>query len=248
MAAALILAAGFATRLHPLTAERPKSLLPIGSRVVLDWTLDALEALPAIQRIVLVTNAKFAAQFEAWLRTRPATVPVQVINDGATSDAYRLGAIRDLQLVLEQGHMREPLLVIAGDHILEWDLADFLRCAQAHLPATTVAVYALPDPAEAPRFGIARLDAQQRLIAFEEKPAHPQSHLAVVCVYYFQPQRIQARLTEYLATNQPTDAPGFFIGWLSAREPVYGWLAQGRLFDIGTLETYAVAQQTFAGA
>ena len=234
---ALILSAGYATRMYPLTANTPKSLLPVGDRVVLDWMMDALQSLPMVEHIALVTNAKFAPHFTQWVAERRFHTHIALINDGSTHDANRVGAIGDIALAIRQLRITEPLLVSAGDHIVEWDLAQFIAFGQAHAPHATIALYRLPDIREASKFGMVEVDAEQRVIHCEEKPAQPRSNLAMIALYYLPPA-IFPRLQAYLASQQNTDAPGHFIVWLSRLEPVYGWASSGRYCDIGSLESY----------
>jgi glucose-1-phosphate thymidylyltransferase len=172
---------------------------------------------------------------------------VTLVNDGSTDDHVRLGSVRDMQLVIQQHQVHDPLLISAGDHIAEWDLDAFIRFGQSRAPHASVALYRLPDPALACKFGIAHIDAKQQIISFAEKPAHTTSDLAAVCVYYFPPE-IFPRLGQYLGTGENADAPGYFVRWLSRQEPVYGWPAEGRLFDIGSIEAYTEAQREFEGA
>ena len=246
---AVVLAAGYATRMYPLTQHQPKPLLPVGRRVVLDWTMDALHQVPGLTEIVLVSNARFAAQFKAWIATYRHTwsLPVRLVNDGSTMDEQRRGAIRDLLLVLKDTGTDEPLLVTAGDHITDWDLRSLAAFGASHAPAMTVTAYRLPDLQDASRFGIIDVDREQRIIGCEEKPQRPRSNLAMICLYYMPPA-VFPRLTEYLATGHNADAPGHFIVWLSRQEPVYGWLTGGKFFDIGTLDTYYASCVELAGA
>ena len=236
---AVILAAGYATRMYPLTEHQPKPLLPVGRRVVLDWTMEELQRLPGLTDIALVSNAKFAAQFDAWIAKRKQSwpVPVRLLNDGSTTDERRLGAIRDLLLTIEQAGATEPLLVTAGDHITDWDLRALCAFGELRAPAASVAAYRLPDIREASRFGVIEVDRDARIVHCEEKPQQPRSDLAMICLYYLPPD-VFPRLQEYLATGQNADVPGHFIVWLSRQEPVYGWPTGGKYFDIGTLETY----------
>lgn len=244
---AVILAAGYATRMYPLTADRPKSLLPVGRRVVLDWMMDGLQALPAMRDITLVTNAKFEHQFADWLRARSDPKPVRLVNDGSTTDENRLGSIRDMLLAIEHARLTAPLLITAGDHIVEWNLHDFCAFGHAHEPYATIALYRLPDPRDATRYGIADVAADGRIIHCEEKPRQPRSNLAAVCLYYFPPA-VWPRLRQYLTTGLDADAPGHFIVWLHQQEPIYGWQAEGRLFDIGTVESYERTCHALEGA
>lgn len=237
---ALILAAGYATRMYPLTLHQPKSLLPVGPRVVLDWTMESLQRVPNLDEILLVSNAKFAAPFQAWLARRVWQPPVRLVNDGSTSDDNRLGAIRDMLLVVEERPASDALLVTAGDHITEWDLRRFSAFGRAHAPHASVVLYRLPDRSLASRYGIAEVGTDGRLIRCEEKPQQPRSDLAMICLYYL-PSPVLPRLRQYLTTGRSADAPGHFIVWLSEQEPVYGWPAEGLYFDIGSVASYQEA-------
>lgn len=244
---AVILAAGYATRMYPLTRNYPKPLLPIGDRVVLDWTMEALRDAPDLTEIVLVSNAKFAKLFEAWLARRSWPMPVRLVNDGSMREEDRLGAIRDVLLALEQAGADEPLLVTAGDHVTDWDLRSLRAFGASHAPAATVTAYRLPHVQEASRFGIIEVDRDQRIVRCEEKPQRARSDLAMICLYYLPPD-VFPRLSQYLLTGKNADAPGHFIVWLSRQEPVYAWLTSGKFFDIGTLDTYYASCAELAGA
>jgi glucose-1-phosphate thymidylyltransferase len=224
---AVILAAGYATRLRPLTDERPKQLLPVGGRPMVDWILDkVVEA--RIPDIHLVTNARFAAQFEDWATGRG----VVVHDDGTTSNEDRLGAIGDIEFVRERAGIDDDLLVIAGDNLFDYALTDYLRWWTDKSDASAVAVLDVGDVELAKKYGIVAVDADDRIVAFVEKPEHPPSTLAATATYVYA--REHARLVPtYLAEGNPPDQPGNYIAWLHTRAPVYAYRFAGGWYDIG---------------
>ena len=231
---AILLAAGYGTRLYPLTKDRPKALLPLGTGVLLDQTWHALEQLPTIGHRVLVTNHRFAPQFERWRRQRKAGV--EIVNDGTTGPARRLGAIPDLLL----GWARAPhddVLVIGTDNLLTWSLKPFLRAAQATRPAATIGTWRVPTRREASLYGVVAMNRRNRITRFLEKPARPMSRAIALCLYYF-PAAVKARMKQFLAQGGNGDAPGFFLAWLAQHEPVYAHVATGHWFDIGSHASY----------
>ena len=241
---AVLLAGGYGTRLYPLTKDCPKALLPIGERVVLDWIVENVSTVSELSRMVLVTNHRFAGQFEAWRASRQMAqngVDLQLIDDGSSSPDTRLGAIRDLLLgMAEFGH--EDVLVLGTDNMFAWPLAHFATFAATKRSAATVAVQSVSSLEEARRYAVVELDAAARLTHCVEKPAQPTSLTIALCVYYF-PSSIRARLEEFLQSGGNRDAPGYFLEWLVPREPVYGFRADGQWFDIGDQETYEHAVQ-----
>lgn len=231
---AILLAAGYGTRLYPLTKDRPKALLPLGQGVLLDQTWEALELLPAIRHRVLVTNHRFAMQFERWRRGRKATV--EIVDDGTTGPRRRLGAIPDLLL----GWARVPqddVLVIGTDNVFTWSLKPFLHVAHAKRPSATIGTWRVPTLREASLYGVVATDRRRRITRFLEKPAQAPSTAIALCLYYF-PAAVKARMTQFLRQGGNGDAPGFFLSWLVQQEPVYAHVATGQWFDIGSRASY----------
>jgi glucose-1-phosphate thymidylyltransferase len=223
---ALVLAAGYATRLRPLTDTVPKQLLPVGGRPMVDWIVDKIRE-AGIDDIHLVTNARFAALFEAW--AKPAGVIVH--DDGTTTNETRLGAIGDVRFVRDETGWDDDLLVIAGDNLFDYSLADFVRFA-AEKGASAVAVYDVGDRELATQYGVIDLDADNRVVGFVEKPAEPPTTLCATATYLYA--REHAGLVDtYLGEGNPPDQPGHFIAWLHRREPVYGFRIPGGWYDIG---------------
>ena len=230
---ALVLAAGYATRLRPLTDSLPKQLLPVGGRPMLDWIADKLEEIPGLLELHLVTNARYASDFVAWAEERGG---VTVHDDGTTSNDDRLGAIGDIRFVLERTTLGEDdLFVIAGDNLLEGSLAEYVGWWRGKGEASAVAVHDVGDPALARHYGIVELADDERLVEFVEKPSDPPSTLAATATYVFHHEHI-ALIEPYLAEGNPVDQPGNFLAWLHRRRSVYGYVLPGEWYDIGTPE------------
>jgi glucose-1-phosphate thymidylyltransferase len=228
---ALILAAGYATRLRPLTDSVPKQLLPVGGRPMLDWITDKLLELPELGSVHLVTNDRYAPAFEAWARARGG---ISVHNDGTTSNEDRLGAIGDVRFVLGRADLAgDDLLAIAGDNLFDFSLVEFARWWGEKGVASAVAVYDVGDLDLARQYGIVELGHDGRLVGFVEKPESPASTLAATATYIYHREHVPLVET-YLADGNPADQPGNFIAWLHAREPVYGYELAGEWHDIGT--------------
>jgi glucose-1-phosphate thymidylyltransferase len=228
---ALVLAAGYATRLRPLTDSLPKQLLPVGGRPMLDWIADKLDEIPRLDEIHLVTNARYAPHFAAWAETRGE---VTVHDDGTASNDDRLGAIGDIRFVLERTQLGDDdLFVIAGDNLLDASLAEYATWWRAKGVASAVGVYDVGEPALARQYGVVELADDGRVVAFVEKPADPASTLAATATYVFHRDHV-ALVEPYLAEGNPTDQPGNFLAWLYRRRPVYGYVLPGDWYDIGT--------------
>ena len=237
---AVVLAGGYATRLYPLTRDRPKHLLEVGGRPIIELLLERLP-LDELDAVYVVTNAKFAERFREWSASYPAEVVV--LDDGTTSDDDRLGAIGDLQLAIESEGLDDDLIVAAGDSIFTDRLDDFARFGQER-DAAAIAVYDIGDLEEMKRLSSIGVDEDSRLVTFEEKPENPESTLAGIALYFY-PRAVLPLVGRYLAEGNNPDQPGRLIGWLYERTPVYAWRVPGQWFDIGTPETLAEAEQLF---
>jgi len=225
---ALILAAGYATRLYPLTKAVAKPLLPLAERPMLDYLLDAIDEVDDVDEIHVVTNHKFAAAFAEWANTRE----VVVHDDGTTSEDDRLGAIGDIRFVVDKADLDDDLLVIAGDNLFDYSLADYVQWWRGKGEASAVALYDVGSLELVKRYSNVDLDADGRLVAFTEKPQSPTSTLVATAAYIYH--RAHAPLLRtYLDDDNPRDQPGRFIAWLVPRVPVYGYPAAGDWRDIG---------------
>jgi glucose-1-phosphate thymidylyltransferase len=237
---ALILAAGYATRLYPLTHEQPKHLLEVGGKPILERLLDQLP-LDELDTLYVVTNAKFAARFREWAEPQPARI--EVIDDGTISEEDKLGAIGDLELVIRSKELDDDLVVAAGDSLFTERLDDFTRFS-VERGGAAIAVYEVDELEEMKRLSSVGVDEDFRVVSMEEKPERPTSKLAGIALYFY-PRSVLPLVGEYLRDGNNPDQPGRFVEWLYTRTPVYAWRVPGRWVDIGTPETLAEADRAF---
>lgn len=235
---ALILAAGYATRLSPLTDSIPKMLLPLAERPMLDYLVDRIREVEEIDEIHLVTNSRFAPVFRDWAETLQQSVAksggVTVHDDGTSSNEDRLGAIGDLAFTIERAGLEgEDLLVVAGDNLIGYSLPDYVAFWREK-GGSAIAVYEVADGELLTRYGVIELDADDRVVGFEEKPAQPRSNLAATAAYLYRAQDL-GLLPTYLDEGNPPDAPGNFVAWLHTRVPVHAYRFTGEWDDIGDL-------------
>jgi glucose-1-phosphate thymidylyltransferase len=238
---AVILAAGYATRLYPLTRDAPKHLLEVGGRPILDRLLEQLP-LDELDAVYVVTNSKFADRFRAWAEGAP--VSVEVLDDGTTSEDDKLGAIGDLALAIERKAIDDDLLVAAGDSVFSERLDGIVHLGRER-EAAVIAAFDVGEPEEIRRLSALGVDADGRIVSFEEKPENPTSTLAGIALYYY-PRSVLPLVGEYLAEGNNPDQPGRLVGWLYTRVPVYAWRLPGLWLDIGTQDALAEAEQALA--
>jgi len=243
---ALVLAAGYATRLYPLTKEFPKPLLIVGERPIIDYIIDKIDNVEEINEIIVVTNSKFIAQFRNWADKLKSPKRISLVNDLTKSHEDRRGAIGDMNFVLEKNLIDDDLLVIGGDNLFDGDLGDFISFARAHQPNPVIGAYDIKDKLYAKKYGVIKMDKKNQVIDFKEKPEKPNSTLVAMCLYYFPKARLSL-IKKYLdIKHDKHDATGFYIDWLRKEVPVYGFAFQGRWYDIGHHEFYHEAKQKFA--
>jgi glucose-1-phosphate thymidylyltransferase len=228
---AIILAAGYATRLRPLTDTWAKELLPVGGRPIIDRIVDNVSAVAEIDSVHVVTNSRKADWFHVWAQDRD----VIVHDDGTTSNEDRLGAIGDMQFVIDRAGLDDDLLVIAGDNLFDFSLPEFVSFWRSKGRASAVAVRDVGSLELASQYGIVALDGDARVTDFVEKPADPPSTLAATATYLFHREHA-ALIRSYLAAEHSFDQPGRFVAWLQLHEPVYGWVFGSTWYDIGNYE------------
>lgn len=228
---AVVLAAGYATRLRPLTDSIAKPLLPVGGRPMLDWICDKIDEVGEVDGIHVVTNARYASDFERWAAARGA----RVHDDGTTSNDDRLGAIGDISFVVEQAALDDDLLVVAGDNLFDFSLADFVAFWRGNGVASAVALHDCGDLELATHYGVVEVEGDGRVVGFEEKPSEPKSTLVSTAAYLYHREHVPL-IARYLEEGNAPDQPGRLVAWLHTREPVYGYRFEGAWFDIGNLE------------
>ena len=234
---ALVLAAGYATRLYPLTETVAKPLLQVGGRPMIDHLLDRIYEVDEVDGVHVVTNHKFADSFLRWADAHEAAgVQIDVHDDGTTSEDDRLGAIGDIHFVVEHaGLAGDDLLVVAGDNLFDYSLADYARWWRSKGEASTVALYDVGDLELVTKYSTVELDDDERLVGFVEKPTHPESTLVATATYIFHRSHVPL-VERYLEEGNSADQPGRFVAWLVPRVPVYGYRFEGEWRDIGDAE------------
>ena len=238
----LILAAGYATRLYPLTENFPKPLLEVAGKPILDWLIDDMERDGRIDEYFVVTNHKFAAIFENWVAGHRA---VTILDDGTTSNDTRLGAVKDIQFAIERCDIDDDLLVMAGDNLLDFSLSGFILYAMDR-KASCVMRYYEAEEVRLRKSGVVEIDTDGRLLSMAEKPEHPASHWCVPAFYCFAAADV--RLVQCaIEDGCGTDAPGSFIAWLCQKTEMYAWEMPGHRYDIGTLAGYEEIKRAYKG-
>lgn len=242
---ALILAAGYATRLYPLTKRYPKPLLRVGERPIINYILDKLEKINDIDEVLVVTNSKFISRFRRWVKGLKAKKRVSLIDDLTKNYSHRRGAIGDIYFVIDKKRIKDNLLVIGGDNLFDGDLKAFLSFAKANSPHPIIGTYNIGNIQEAKKYGVVILGRSQQLVDFQEKPSSPKSTLVAMCLYYL-PKESLGLIREYLNNKtHKRDATGFYIDWLRKKVLVYGFVFDGLWYDIGDHQFYHRVRERF---
>jgi len=243
---ALILAAGYATRLYPLTKDYPKPLLEVKGKPIIGYIVDKLEAVSGIDEICIVTNNKFILTFRKWIKSVKSSKKIILVNDLTKSNQDRLGAIGDIDFVIKKLKILDDLLVVGGDNLFSASLKGFLGSSLKRKPAVSLGLYRLKQKKDASRYGVVKLDILKKVISFQEKPKKPQSFLVAMCLYYI-PKDYLGLIKEYMQDKKlKTDATGSYIAWLKDKVDVYGYVFGGSWFDIGDYKYLNAAKKVFA--
>ena len=233
----IILAAGYATRLYPLTENFPKPLLDVGGKPILDWLIEDLNS--AIDEFRVVTNHKFAHSFQEWAEDKEK---IKVIDDGTESNETRLGAVRDIQLAVDED---QDYLVMAGDNVLDFSLQPFISFAQEK-GTSCVMCHEEKSIQALQRTAVITITESGLITSYEEKPREPKGTLAVPPFYYYRAVDIK-RIQEALDAGCGYDAPGSFAAWLSNVTPMHAWLMTGSRHDIGDMKSYEAVRDSYRG-
>ena len=239
----LILAAGYATRLYPLTENFPKPLLKVGDKTILDWLLEDIDTAGVIDRYVVISNHKFAHHFEAWAESH--RLPITVVDDGTSTNETRLGAVCDIQFALDALALDDDLLVIAGDNVLDFSLTHFIRYAEEKKTSCTMR-YWEDDVQRLRKSGVSEIDEEEVLLSLEEKPANPKSNWCTP-PFYFYTREDAAKIREAISDGCGTDAPGSLVAWMCQHSVLHSMKMPGSRYDIGNLESYENVQKTYKG-
>lgn len=239
----LILAAGYATRLYPLTENFPKPLLKVQGKTILDWLLEDIDGAGVVDGYIVISNHKFADHFRAWADNHK--LPITVLDDGTQSNETRLGAVRDIQFAIEELGLQDDLLVIAGDNLLDFSLRTFIRYFQKK-QTTCIMRYWEQSEEKLHKTGVAVVDEADRILEMEEKPAVPKSHWCTPPFYIYKASDVGFVKTG-IENGCGVDAPGSFIAWLSTQTTVHAYEMPGKRYDIGNLESYEKVQKEYRG-
>lgn len=243
----IILAAGYATRLYPLTLNQPKPLLPVAGKPMLEHVLDNVHTIAAIDHAYVVTNAKFVTHFQKWADgyQRPnLNFSFTIVNDHSTDDSNKLGAIGDLHLVLTTFNIDDDVIVVGGDNLFSNDLREFGEyCRRMNAPVT--GVYDVGDLEQIKKYNAIEIDENNRITYFEEKPKEPKSTLTGIALYYY-PKAVLPLIHQYIAAGNNPDQPGRLVQWLYPRLPFHVWKVPGIWFDVGSMETLEEANRVFS--
>lgn len=238
----VILAAGYATRLYPLTENFPKPLLHVGGKPILDWLVDDIAATGRVDGFVVISNHKFTEHFRTWAASK--SLPINVVDDGTSTNETRLGAVRDIQFAMDALHLTDDLLVIAGDNVLDFSFEGFLRYADEK-GTSCVMCHEENDLHKQQKTAIITFDADGLITSYEEKPQQPKGRHAVPPFYFYRAQDA-SRIPEALADGCNADAPGSFAAWLSGKTTVHAYVMPGKRYDIGDIKSYEAVQAAFA--
>lgn len=239
----LILAAGYATRLYPLTENFPKPLLEVKGKTIIDWLTDDIEASGTVEEYIVVSNHKFALLFEEWAKSKKCKITV--LDDGTISNDTRLGAVMDIKFAIDKLSIDDDLLVIAGDNLLNFSLARFIEYAQQH-NSSCVMRYFEGDSRRLSKSGVLVINESERVLCMQEKPAIPSSNWCCPPFYYYARDDISLVGTA-ISEGCAVDAPGSYISWLCNKRNVYAMLMPGERYDIGTLENYNKIKKDYNG-
>ena len=239
----LILAAGYATRLYPLTENFPKPLLKVGDKTILDWLVDDIDTAGEVDEYVVISNHKYASHFEDWARTKKQKITV--VDDGTSTNETRLGAVKDIQYAIDLLKLDDDMLVIAGDNVLDFSLTSFIGYSRKKNSSCIMRYYE-PDDKKLLKCGVVTVDESDKILNMTEKSPTPATHWCCPPFYYYT--RDDARLVEKgIAGGCGTDAPGSYIAWLCAQTAVYAMEMPGKRYDIGNLESYEKVKAEYKG-
>ncbi len=239
----IILAAGYATRLYPLTENFPKPLLKVGEKTILDWLLDDIHTAGLVDEYIVISNHKFAPHFQKWADGH--SLPITVVDDGTSTNETRLGAVCDIQFAIDQLKLDDDLLIIAGDNVLDFSLTHFIRYAQEKGTSCVMRYYE-SDAKRLSKSGVSEIDGNEVLLSLEEKPTRPKSNWCTPPFYFYKAADVK-KIKDAIVDGCGTDAPGSLVAWMCQHSTLHSMEMPGSRYDIGNLESYQKVQETYKG-
>ena len=237
----IILAAGYATRMYPLTLNYPKPLLEVGGKKIIDWLIEDLEK-SGVERTVVVSNHKFISQFQAWAEGRENII---VLDDGSEDNDNRLGAVKDIEFAIEKANIDDDIVVLAGDNVLNFSLSSFIDYGRKK-KTSCIMRHEEKDKNKLRKTGVIEINEDELVLGMEEKPKEPKSNWAVPPFYYYTKED-KDLIKEGIASGCGTDAPGSFVSWLVKTRPVHAYRMIGERFDVGSIEGYEKIKKEYKG-
>lgn len=239
----IILAAGYATRLYPLTQNKPKPLLEVSGITILDRIVNKIERVTNIDEVIVISNDKFFTHFLEWKETYKGSKSIVIVNDKTSSNETRLGAVKDILYSVDELNIVDDLMVLAGDNLFDFELDEF-EAFFNEKKTNVITSHVITDKERLKRTGVALLDENQKLIHFEEKPQEPKSNLAVPPFYIYTKETISL-IRQFILEGNNGDAPGMLLGWLLKKSDIHAYLFKGNRYDIGTIDSYNEVQKIF---
>lgn len=239
----LILAAGYATRLYPLTENFPKPLLMVGEKTILDWLVDDIDTANAVDEYIVISNHKFSHHFDKWAKTKQQKNTV--VDDGTSSNETRLGAVKDIQFTIDKLRLDDDMLVIAGDNVLDFSLTEFIKYAKGKNTSCIMRYYE-PDDKKLLKCGVVTIDDNDKILHMTEKSPTPATHWCCPPFYYYTKEDAK-QVQKGIDSGCGTDAPGSFIAWLCTQTTVHAMEMPGKRYDIGNLESYERVKAEYKG-
>ena len=239
----LILAAGYATRLYPLTENFPKPLLEVKGKPILDYLISDLETTGYINEYIVISNHKYINNFINWQKMHKEKITI--LDDGSISNEERLGALKDIKYALDKLDIKEDVLIIAGDNLLDFSLKDFLSYARK-INSSCVMYYEMDDINKLKKTGVLEIDRNNLVIGMEEKPENPKSHYSCPPFYYYLNKDLRM-INDAFNNKNNIDAPGSFVKYLYNKTKIYAYKMPGNRYDIGTLESYQKINKIYKG-
>ena len=239
----MILAAGYATRLYPLTENFPKPLLKVGEKTILDWLVDDIDTSKLVDEYIVISNHKFACHFEEWAKTKQQKITV--IDDGTVSNETRFGAVKDIQFAIEKLDLDDDMLVIAGDNVLDFSLTKFIDYAKLKQTSCVMRYYE-SDYNKLLKTGVVTIDSEDKILNMTEKSPTPATHWCCPPFYYYTKEDLKL-VKKGIESGCGTDAPGSYIAWLCTKTSVHSMEMPGKRYDIGNLESYENVKSQYKG-
>lgn len=239
----LILAAGYATRLYPLTENFPKPLLKVGKKTILDWLVDDIDTCGLVDEYVVISNHKYAHHFVEWAEQK--TQKITVVDDGTSSNETRLGAVKDIWFAIEKLNIKDEVLVIAGDNVLDFSLCDFIKYAKEKNTSSIMRYYE-GNREKLKKCGVVKIDENDIILNMTEKSPNPESNWCCPPFYYYLWEDVEL-IPKAIEDNVSTDAPGSLVAWLCKKSKVHAMEMIGKRYDIGNLESYAQVGKDYKG-